>query len=121
MNDFSASRLANISQDEVNKFNDEEYNEYLSQCDKIGFIFKFNGKQPGPEEASPRYYGSNKAKIFKDIYTNRWVLGPVLVLPEFEVRPVMLDKETFKKKMLELGAPEDEVDKVLVGDVKFEL
>ena len=119
MTDFSVTSLANLTQDDVNKLSEEEYKDYLGQCSNNGYLFRFNGKQPGPEEANYRFYGSNKASIHKDAYTNKWDLVPVIVAPEFEVRPVMLTAEVFKKQMLELGAPADLIDKMISGDVEF--
>ena len=112
-NTVNLTRIGDISkltQEEVNKLSDLEYSLYTSTSKNAGYTYRFNGKiKHFNPQADPIIYGTTTKSLINT--GSEWVISQGGgLLPEYELRPVMLGKEDFSKKMLELGVSEEKLD-----------
>lgn len=116
---FTKQDLEAFTQIEVNRLSDADYREYLKSCVENGMLYRFDGGQYGPDSASYRFFGSNKGALH---YANGtgWYISPLMVGPEFALRPLQTSAVVFKEMMMtNFGVPEAVIDKLISGDVDF--
>lgn len=100
------SICSKLTQNDVNELTKEEYGAYQNTFRQSGdqyFIFGGDANLSNSSlEPEPLFYGTGSKRLVKSYNGWKLVQGGGIV-PEFQIRPIYLDKDDFKKEMQNLG------------------
>jgi hypothetical protein len=117
MVDLSAKSLEILNSydhDKLGQMTESEFVEYIQMSSMLGNKYMYHGKQKGIDieefQNDFMFFGTTVKRLVQK-ENGTWVISQgVGLLPQFDIRPVMLDEEHFRQKMLELGVPEKTLD-----------
>lgn len=101
---LTLEELNNLSQKEIGEFSEEQFQQYYKRSLDLGNEFMFNGKIEG--DAS-EVFGTTTKRLRRDESGNWEVWQSGGLMPAFDKRPIMLDRERFAEKMQGLGASDN--------------
>jgi hypothetical protein len=98
---LTKEKLSEINQVEIMDLTFDEWYPYFLRSKEVGNEYFYNGIM----KHTPIIYGTSDKRLTYDTYTKEWRLGMGAVVPDCEVKPLMVSKEKFEELMLAHGVP----------------